>query len=109
MIVENGIVTDPEQVGFYSGFIESLFSLMSFLAGESTRLFSLASSFSFVIFRSYAVHVHVRSFRSKASHSIWYGRVINFYRSLRNGEVVLVYDCHALHRWNARWGFCVST
>ncbi|THH11142.1 hypothetical protein EW145_g842 [Phellinidium pouzarii] len=32
MIVENGIVTDPEQVGFYSGFIESLFSFMSFLA-----------------------------------------------------------------------------
>ncbi|KAH8111331.1 MFS general substrate transporter [Phellopilus nigrolimitatus] len=32
MIVENGIVDDPEQVGFYSGFIESVFQVMSFLA-----------------------------------------------------------------------------
>ncbi|KLO14776.1 MFS general substrate transporter [Schizopora paradoxa] len=32
MIVENGIVQDPERVGFYSGVIESLFSLMSFVA-----------------------------------------------------------------------------
>lgn len=33
MILEVGIVTDPEQVGFYSGIVESVFSLMSFLAG----------------------------------------------------------------------------
>ncbi|KLO14775.1 hypothetical protein SCHPADRAFT_299802 [Schizopora paradoxa] len=32
MIVENGIVQDPERVGFYSGVIESLFALMSFVA-----------------------------------------------------------------------------
>lgn len=34
MIVENGIVLDPERVGFYSGVIESLFSLMSFVASK---------------------------------------------------------------------------
>ncbi len=34
MIVENGIVNDPERVGFYSGIIESVFSLMSFVASE---------------------------------------------------------------------------
>ena len=33
MIVEIGVVDDPEQVGFYSGFIESIFSCMSFIAG----------------------------------------------------------------------------
>ena len=33
MIVEIGVVDDPEQVGFYSGLIESIFSCMSFIAG----------------------------------------------------------------------------
>lgn len=32
--MENGIVDDPEKVGFYSGFIESIFQVMSFLAGK---------------------------------------------------------------------------
>ena len=32
MIVEIGIVDDPEHVGFYSGLIESIFSCMSFIA-----------------------------------------------------------------------------
>ncbi|PAV19859.1 MFS general substrate transporter [Pyrrhoderma noxium] len=31
MILETGIVTDPERVGFYSGTIESLFAVMSFI------------------------------------------------------------------------------
>ena len=35
MIVEIGVVNDPEQVGFYSGLIESIFSCMSFIAGMS--------------------------------------------------------------------------
>lgn len=34
MIVENGIVDDPDKVGYYSGFIESIFQVMSFLAGQ---------------------------------------------------------------------------
>lgn len=34
MIVENGITDDPTRVGFYSGIIESIFSLMGFLVGE---------------------------------------------------------------------------
>ena len=33
MILEIGVVDDPEQVGFYSGLIESIFSCMSFIAG----------------------------------------------------------------------------
>lgn len=33
MILEVGIVTDAEQVGFYSGLVESVFSVMNFLAG----------------------------------------------------------------------------
>ncbi|GJJ06655.1 hypothetical protein Clacol_000850 [Clathrus columnatus] len=32
MILEIGIVNDPERVGFYSGIVESVFSVMSFLA-----------------------------------------------------------------------------
>ncbi|EJC98141.1 MFS general substrate transporter [Fomitiporia mediterranea MF3/22] len=32
MILDNGITTDPKQVGFYSGFIESIFALTSFLS-----------------------------------------------------------------------------
>ncbi|TDL22143.1 MFS general substrate transporter [Rickenella mellea] len=32
MILEIGVVDDPERVGFYSGLIESMFSFMSFLA-----------------------------------------------------------------------------
>ncbi|KAF8590896.1 MFS general substrate transporter [Ramaria rubella] len=32
MILEIGVVKDPEDVGFYSGFIESIFSCMSFVA-----------------------------------------------------------------------------
>ncbi|EJC98142.1 MFS general substrate transporter [Fomitiporia mediterranea MF3/22] len=32
MILENGITTDPERVGFYSGFIESIFALTSFIS-----------------------------------------------------------------------------
>ena len=35
MIVEIGVVDDPEQVGFYSGLIESMFSSMSFISGVS--------------------------------------------------------------------------
>ncbi|KAF8507371.1 MFS general substrate transporter [Hysterangium stoloniferum] len=31
MILEIGVVTDPERVGFYSGLIESIFSAMSFI------------------------------------------------------------------------------
>jgi len=32
MILDIGVVTDPERVGFYSGLIESIFSCMSFIA-----------------------------------------------------------------------------
>ncbi|KAF8511927.1 hypothetical protein JB92DRAFT_3096983 [Gautieria morchelliformis] len=32
MIIEIGVVTDPERVGFYSALIESIFSCMSFIA-----------------------------------------------------------------------------
>ena len=31
MILEIGVVDDPEKVGFYSGTIESIFAVMSFL------------------------------------------------------------------------------
>lgn len=34
MIVEIGVVDDPERVGFYSGLIESIFACMSFIASE---------------------------------------------------------------------------
>lgn len=36
MILDIGVVDDPERVGFYSGVIESIFSLMSFLFGACT-------------------------------------------------------------------------
>ncbi|KAI5122775.1 hypothetical protein M0805_000119 [Coniferiporia weirii] len=32
MVLENGIATDPERVGFYSGIIESVFAIMSFIS-----------------------------------------------------------------------------
>lgn len=35
MIVENGVVRDPEDVGYYSGFIESIFQFMSFITSTS--------------------------------------------------------------------------
>jgi len=35
MIVEIGIVDDPEKVGFYSGLIESLFQCMTFIMSTS--------------------------------------------------------------------------
>ena len=35
MILENGIVDNPEDVGFYSGIIESVFAVMSFIASTS--------------------------------------------------------------------------
>ena len=35
MILDNGIVDNPEEVGFYTGFIESLFQVTGFLAGTS--------------------------------------------------------------------------
>jgi MFS family permease len=37
MILELGIVDDPERVGFYSGLIESIFAVMSLVASESSR------------------------------------------------------------------------
>jgi len=40
MILEIGVVNDPEQVGFYSGIIESIFSLMSFLTSVSFQRLS---------------------------------------------------------------------
>jgi len=43
MILEIGVVTDPERVGFYSGLIESIFSCMSFIASLSEPLMSPAS------------------------------------------------------------------
>ncbi len=36
MILEIGVVDDPEQVGFYSGLIESLFALLTFIASKQT-------------------------------------------------------------------------
>lgn len=33
MILEIGVVDDPTQVGFYSGLIESIFAIMSFITG----------------------------------------------------------------------------
>lgn len=41
MILENGITNDPKQVGFYSGVIESIFSIMSFLTSTSNKSFEL--------------------------------------------------------------------
>ena len=35
MLVETGVVEDPEAVGFYSGLIESCYALMSFVASMS--------------------------------------------------------------------------
>jgi hypothetical protein len=34
MILQIGVVDDPEEVGFYSGVIESVFACMSFLASK---------------------------------------------------------------------------
>lgn len=44
MILEIGIVDDPERVGFYSGIIESIFSFMSFLFGTSPALYDLSQT-----------------------------------------------------------------
>ena len=37
MILENGITSDPERVGFYSGMIESIFAFTSFLSSALVR------------------------------------------------------------------------
>lgn len=34
MILENGVVDDPEKVGFYTGFIESIFQVTGFFASK---------------------------------------------------------------------------
>ena len=47
MIVENGIVTDPKRVGFYSGVIESLFALMSFISSTSVTRIHASRFFGF--------------------------------------------------------------
>ena len=39
MILELGIVDDPERVGFYSGLIESIFAVMSLVASTFTPTF----------------------------------------------------------------------
>lgn len=41
MILENGIADDPERVGFYSGVIESVFSLMTTVFGGYQALLHL--------------------------------------------------------------------
>ena len=38
MLVETGVVDDPERVGYYSGFIESCYALMSFIASVCSFL-----------------------------------------------------------------------
>lgn len=40
MILEIGVVDDPERVGFYSGVIESLFAIMSFIFGKLLYMIS---------------------------------------------------------------------
>jgi MFS family permease len=40
MILEIGVVDDPEKVGFYSGLIESIFACMSFIAIMPSTHFS---------------------------------------------------------------------
>lgn len=54
MILENGIVDNPEDVGFYSGLIESVFAFMSFLAGTCYPNMYVAINLRLVSF-SYAV------------------------------------------------------
>ena len=39
MILNVGVVNNPEEVGFYSGIIESVFSCTSFIASESSIRF----------------------------------------------------------------------
>lgn len=41
MILEIGVVDDPERVGFYSGIIESVFALMSFITSECILSYKL--------------------------------------------------------------------
>jgi hypothetical protein len=36
MLLEIGVVKRPEDVGYYSGFIESVYSITGVLAGEPT-------------------------------------------------------------------------
>ena len=63
MILEIGVVDDPEQVGFYSGLIESIFSCMSFIAGMFHDLVNyLVLSASLPDF--YSSHAHELSGRS---------------------------------------------
>lgn len=75
MIVENGIVDDPEKVGFYSGFIESIFQVMSFLAGMPKVPFSMDFS---SLLSSPPLLFHLRSLWSEDCRARWdarYGRL----------------------------------
>ncbi len=38
MILEIGIVNDPERVGYYSGLLESIFAFTSFICSKSVAL-----------------------------------------------------------------------
>ncbi len=41
MILEIGVVNDPERVGFYSGLLESIFACMSFICSKTFSRMSL--------------------------------------------------------------------
>ena len=47
MILENNIARRPEEVGFYTGFIESIFQVTGFFASTSSPCFSAARRLKF--------------------------------------------------------------
>lgn len=63
MILEVGITDDPERVGFYSGLIESVFAIMSFLASKWCS--SACRPFIKLRVYSYAVYSIIRRVWSK--------------------------------------------
>lgn len=62
MILEIGVVTDPEGVGFYSGLIESIFSCMSFITSMFFNgLISPEFNSTYWCYSSHAGQLHGRS------------------------------------------------
>lgn len=106
MIVEIGVVDDPERVGFYSGLIESIFACMSFIASKSS-LGDWMQAIKLMLC-SHALLVHIRSVWAQTRHSDWHFWSRRLPRAVWIQQNVLVHDRHEVYRWSIRRQLVVS-
>ena len=105
MILELGVTDDPEEVGYYSGFIESLLAFTALITSKcGCHLLNTVLCF----FTSDAVDIRFRPVGTQARSSHWCFWSKRLYVPFRFQSLVLAYVHNTVPLWCLCWRIFVS-